>query len=147
MSGRFNFGNITLASGGGRKGVKYTGAEKALALQILSICAAGMGRIDEGDLNVDDDVVEAVTTAHADVANTTPNEVPLGAVARKAFGTVSTARLETDPDGFPKKRDYISVNLIFRKAASKLPAFTQEEVDILFRSPSSYGQGKNKKAS
>lgn len=137
------FHNITLTSGNGRKGVSYTNAERTLATHLLMIAACAVGRIEEVDLeeaNIPDEVIEAFTVSHLEVLEATPNEAPLGTIARKAFVAVTNSRIEKGLEGFPKKRDYISLNLIFRKAAKNVPHFTQEEVDTLFRSPQSYGK-------
>lgn len=129
-----NLNNIAL-TGSGRSGVPYTEAEKNLALMVLTQMTGLVGREVIDPVDITDEVVVAVSEAAEEAEKPT-----VAGICRAAYNRVSDAHFNdgnaTEPTKFPKERDWTSIGLLFRNAASHKSlskAYSKEEVNEMFK--------------
>ena len=128
-----NLSHIAL-TGSGRSGVPYTNSEHKLALDILTQVTGMLGRPVVGTPEISDEVQAAIGEA----VETSKDVV---GICRSAFNKVADAHFDDDGNPtevgkFPKKRDWTSIGLLFRHAASDKQlkgAYTAAEIDSMFK--------------
>ena len=129
-----NLSHIALI-GSGRKGEPYTKGEQKLAVDVLTQVTGLLGRPVVGTPEIPDEVQVAIS----EVSETANKSVV--SICRAAFSKVADAHFDDDgvalePTKFPKKRDWTSIGLLFRHAATHPQlkgAYTQVEIDSMFK--------------
>lgn len=138
----------SLNSTGKKGGTPYTDAEKSTARQVLLglLIATGNAPGDHAEVDsISEEVVVAISTA---VEENEGNELGVPNLARRAYSKVQNAHFEGDDNepidaiNWPKKRDYTSIGLIFRKQLNELKVLPASTVDEMFPS---YWKSKGKK--
>lgn len=141
--------NITasLKSTGKSNGTPYTATEHSLGKQIMLGLLIAAGHV-EGDhpeaANISEEAVVAIGET---IEENDGHNLGIPNLARRAYTKVQNAHLDdqgnsTDPEAFPKKRDYTSIGLILKKGVKALKVVGDDQVEVMFPK-----YGKAKKAS
>lgn len=122
--------NASLASTGKRNGTSYTDTEKNTAKGVSLAVLIAIGKTDSNHEKVSlitDEITEAVVSA----ASEEYADIP--ALMKKAYRELQKANLEAKTEGWPKKRDPSSIQLIFRNALKELKVVDEKTIDSMFK--------------
>lgn len=120
--------NVSLVSTGKKNGTGYTEQEYGLARQIAIAAFVSLGQIPSDDdraKELTDETVEVFTAAASEEFADIPS------LMRKIYREVEKSNVGSE--GFPKRRDPSSINLIFRKSIGKLNIVDDNTLNQMFK--------------
>lgn len=145
MSGLSNLSiNASLKSTGKSNGTPYTDTERTTGKHIMLGLLIAAGHVEPDHAEAANISEEAIVAISETIEETEGQNLGIPNLARRAYTKIQNAHLDdngqpTDPEAFPKKRDYTSIGLILKKAVKDLKVVGDDQVNTMFPT---YGKAK-----
>lgn len=127
--------DASFESNGKGKGTPYTTNEKSTARQVILCLLVAVGEVARDHEEIEEITPETLTAVNGTIEDHKQDGLGIPNLARRAYTRIQNAHVDEngvtdDAKGWPKRRDYTSIGLIFRGATKGLTS--QERIDTMF---------------